>query len=379
MQLSSVVQTSPVRESLRASPGESRHFGGRRLAKVVFLSLLLSSVADHALAHWLGLSRNPPWTRANAVYRRIGPQSGSQVFCAGSSLLVSGLGWPEVSESVGRGIETWTVAGSSPEVWEVFQQQKLVSDTTIIGISIYDLNEMRITPERASFVPLRVTLADLWSSRTDPDLRQRILAQYAMSYIRVLYPTAGDANKVLAGLRSKVANLLGRQASLEQYEGIVVEKEGVLDVEEETTSVTDWSSGHVLRRLDALRAENHGAHDFDGPKNRAFRRMLVRAQQQGRLTIVALPVSQHYVDAFLDKATVAAFEKALSDSVAAVPRATLVRLDQVPGISDNKNFFDLVHLNSAGRRMLTPVFLKELNERTSKPKPYSSLDKPVTY
>lgn len=377
MQLGSFVPTArlPVFTKIfRSGPRDAQHSGGRHLAWVIFLSLVLCAVADHALAHWLGLQRSAPWTRANAVYRRIGPQSGPQVFCAGSSLLVSGLSWPEVSESLDQGIENWTVAGSSPEVWEVFQQQKRNSNTTIIGVSVYDLNEMRLTPERASFVPLSVTVADLWASQTDPDLRSRVVTQYALSYVRLPYPTAGDADKVLEGLRSKAATLLGREASLQEHEGVVVEKKGVLDVEDASMNVSDWSSGQVLRRLEALRAENHGAQEFfHGPKRQAFRRMLLRAQQQGRVIVVVLPLSQYYIDTFLDQGSIAAFEKALSEEMAAAPQATLVRLDQVPGISNNMYFFDLVHLNSSGRRMLTAVFLKEVNEGASKTKRHNSL------
>jgi hypothetical protein len=350
--------------------GQARPSSGKRLAAIALLSLVLSSVANHALAHWLGLSRSAPWHRANAVYRRVGPQRGPQVFCAGSSLLVSGLSWPEVSESLGQGIENWTVAGSSPEVWEVFQQQKRVSNTTIIGVSVYDLNEMRLTPERASFVPFSMTAPDLSSSRTDPGLRHRILSQYALLYVRVLYPTAGDADKVLVGLRAKAADLLGQEANLQQHEGVVVERKGVLDVEDAMTSLSDWSSARVLRRVEALRAENHSAHEFfNGPKSRAFRRVLLRAQEQGRVIVAVLPVSQYYADAFLDKTSIAAFEKSLGDEMAAAPQTTLVRLDRVPGISDSKYFLDLAHLNSSGRRLVTPVFLKEVSQGESKGKP----------
>jgi hypothetical protein len=347
---------------------------GRHLAGIVFLSLALCSVANHCLAYWLGLPRNTSWTRAEAVYRRIGPQNGQQVFCAGSSLLVSGLSWPEVSESFGQGIENWTAAGSSPEIWEVLQQQPRNSNTTIVGVSAYDLNEMRLAPERARFVPLTQSVRDLWASRTRPELRHRILSQYGIMYIRNLYPTAGDADKVLVGLRSKAADLLGQQASLQQHEGVVIEKDGVLGVEDAMTSLRDWSSARVLRRLEALRAENHGSHEFfDGPKSRALRRVLLRAQQQGRVIVVVLPVSQYYADAFLDQASIAAFEEVLRDDMAVAPDASLVRLDRVPGISENEYFLDLVHLNSSGRRMVTPVFLKEENEGASKAKPHRSL------
>lgn len=368
MQPSSVVETPSLPARLRllgTTPGNARHSGGRQLVCVVLFSVVLCSIANYVVARWLGISRSAPWASANAVYRRVGSQTGPQVFCGGSSLLVAGLDWPKVSQSLGKGIENWTVAGSSPEVWEISQQQKRFSDTTIIGVSVYDLNEMRLTPERASYVPLTVTLADLWSSRTSADLRERIVAQYALSYVRAFYPLAGDSDKVLVGLRSKGAKLLGKEASLEQHEALVVEKEGTLEVED-ATDVVQWDSGHVLRRLEVLEAENHGHHEFfNGPKSRAFRRILMRARQQGQVIVVVLPVSQYYVNTFLDKGTSSAFEKALKENMAVAPEATLVRLDQVPGISDNKNFLDLVHLNSSGRRLLTPVFLKQVNEGAS--------------
>jgi len=359
---------------IAADPGEVRRSSLKKLGLITLLCLVLSSAANHAVAHWLGLSRTAPWTRAEAVYRRIGPQSGPQIFCAGSSLLVSGLSWPQVSDSLGQGVENWTVAGSSPEVWEVFQQQPRASNLTIIGISVYDLNEMRLTPERANFVPFGSTVADLWSSRTNSDLRHRILNQYAISYVRVLYPLAGDGDKVLNGLRTKAADLLGQKGSLQEREGIVVEKKGVLDVQDTSTSLGDWSSARVLRRLEALRAENHGIHEFSaGPKSRAFRRVLLRAQQQGRVIVVVLPVSRYYADAFLNQNSISVFEQSLRQEMVSAPQATLVRLDQVPGISDNRYFFDLVHLNSSGRQMATRLFLQEVNKNASPVRPQGSL------
>jgi hypothetical protein len=364
---SSLIETSRGHVKVIAGDArEVRRSAGKQLVVVGLLCLVISSLANQAVARWLGISRIAPWTRAEAAYRRIGPQSGPQVFCAGSSLLVSGLAWPEVSESLGQGIENWTVAGSSPEVWEVFQRQKRVSDTTLIGVSVYDLNEMRLTPERANFVPISTTAADLWSSRADSDLTQRILAQYALSYLRILYPMAGDADKALVALRAKAADVLGQDSKLQQHEGVVVEKNGVLDVEEGMGALSDWSSARVVRRLEALRAENHDAHKFfNGPKTQALRRVLLRARQQGRVLVVVLPVSQYYADAFLDINSIAAFEKALAEDMSAAPEATLVRLDRVPGLPDNTHFFDLVHLNSSGRRLATEVFLKKVNEGAS--------------
>jgi hypothetical protein len=353
--------TAPARDVVLHG-AEERTSNGKRLALISLLCVLLSSGLNHVLARWLGVSRISPWSHADATYRRIGPRSGPQVFCAGSSLLVSGISWPEVSESLGQGVENWTVAGSSPEVWEVFQRQRRISNTSIIGVSVYDLNEMRLTPDRASYVPIGATISDFWSLHIAPDLRRRILDQYAIAYIRVLYPLAGNADNVLVRLRTKAADLLGQEAALQQHEGVVIERAGVLDVEDTMTSLSEWSPARVLRRTEVLREDNHGAHVFtNGPKGLAFRRVLLRARQQGSVIVVVLPVSPRYADAFLNRASCAAFEKALASYLAAVPQATVIRLDKIPGISDDQYFLDLVHLNAAGRRRTTEVFLQEMN------------------
>ena len=337
---------------------------GRQFAGVALVALILCSVTDYYLSHWLGLPRSVPWARSTGLYRRIGSVAGPQVFCAGSSLLVYGLSWPEVSKSLGFGIETWTVGGSSPEVWEVFQQREHDPALTIIGVSVYDLNEMRLTPERASYVPMAETISDLWVSKADSALWHRVLSQYALRYMRVLFPTAGDSDKVLVGLRRKVAQALGREGTLDEHEGVVVERDGVLDPGVSATTFTEWSAARTARRLAMLRAENHGLHEFfTGPKYEALQRLLLRGQQQGRVILVVLPVSSSYTQEFLDGNEKAVFEKEIKDAMAVAPRATLVRLDQLPGISDPRYFADLVHMNSLGRRLTSEAFLTQLTQQ----------------
>jgi hypothetical protein len=347
---------------LVSGTGQNRYSRGRRLAWVAFLSLVLSSAANYALAHWLGLSRSG----SVEVYRRVGNESGPQVFCAGSSLLIWSLSWPEISESFGQGIENWSVGGSSPDIWEEWQRYRPLSNTTIIGISLYDLNEMHLADERAEIVPLSRTISDLWTTGADSVLSHRLLTQYALKYVRLLFPTAGDADKVLVGLRSKGAKALGLQASLDEHEGVLFEQNGVLGVGESTMKVSDWSSARLLRRIAVLRAENRGRHEFfNGPKSRAFHRMLVQAGRQGRVIVVVLPVSEAYTDEFIDESVAAAFERAIREAMAIAPEATVVRVDRLPGISDNGNFADLVHLNSFGRRVATEKFLAEVPKRES--------------
>jgi hypothetical protein len=362
-QLGSLMLTTRLRlrpNMFRSGAGRARYSCGRRLAGIAFLSLVLSSSASYFLAHWLGLPRSIE------IYRRVGPESGPQVFCAGSSLLIWSLSWREISESLGEGIENWSVGGSSPDIWEEWQQHMPLSNMTIIGVSVYDLNEMHLADDRAKIVPLPRTINDLWASDADSALSHRVLMQYALKYVRLLFPTAGYADKVLVGLRRKVAQALGLQASLDEHEGVLFEQEGVLDAGESTIKVSDWSSARLLRRVALLRAENRGRHEFfNGPKSRAFPRMLFRARRQGRVIVVVLPVSRAYTEEFIDESTAAAFERAIHEAMAVAPEATLVRLDRVPGISDNGYFADLVHLNSYGRRVATQAFLMDVTKRGS--------------
>ena len=332
---------------------------------VVVVSVFLASCASHLLATWLGVKRVP--VGYLGIYRRVGPESGPQVFCAGSSLLESGLSWPTVSQALGQGIETWGVGGSSPDIWEKWQQQRPLSNPTIIGISVYDLNEQHLADARATVVPLSQTISDLRAAGADSALSHRILSQYGLRYVRILFPTAGDADKVLDGLRSKMANVFRFQGSLAAREGVVTEPPPrLLDAGESTASVDDWSSARLLRRTAILRAENRGRHDFfNGPKHRAFLRMVLQARRQGRVIVVILPVSTHYIEAFLGKNDIAAFERSIYEAMALAPDATLVRLDRLPGISDPRYFSDLVHMNSLGRRVTTQAFLTVVTEQGS--------------
>jgi len=338
--------------------GNTSHPRRMRPAAVLLVSLVLASSANHLLAHWLGLS----WTEGMGIYRRVGPETGRQAFCAGSSLLVSGLSWSKVSEALGQGIETWGVGGSSPDIWEEWQHQRPLSNTMIIGVSVYDLNEMHLANDRATIVPLSRTINDLWASDADPALWHRVLTQYSLRYVRLLFPTAGNADQVQVGMRSKVAEQLRLQASLAEHEGVVFEPSPpLLDAGESTATVSEWSSARVLRRMAALRAENRGRHEFyKGPKRMALHRLLSQGRRQGCVIVVVLPVTREYSEAFLDESAIAAFERAVHEAMAIAPEATFVRLDRVPGISDPRYFSDLVHMNSFGRRLATEAFLTEV-------------------
>src|SRR5206468_980860 len=86
------------------------------LILILCTAIVIASAVSHFAAVWLGL---PTPVMA---YRRIGPENGPQVVYAGSSVMDFGLSWPEVSEKLGQGIESWGLIGSSPSEWEASQR-----------------------------------------------------------------------------------------------------------------------------------------------------------------------------------------------------------------------------------------------------------------
>jgi hypothetical protein len=343
------------RHSRLAGLKDIRGSSGTLLALIAFLALAMASVANHVIAAMIGLV--PP----GATYRRIGPETGPQVFVAGSSLLQFGLAWPEVSEALGQGIENWGVGGSSPEIWEVSQPEAARSNLMIVGVSAYDLNEYHLANGRANIVPLSQTVRDLRDSRADWQLSRRVLSQYPLAYLRLLFPAAGDSDAVLVGVRRIARQTLGlASAARDQANALVLPDRPVLEFGPSTERISDWDPGRTLRRLALVRSENRGRHAFNGPKQLAFRRMLRRAQDQGRVIIVVLPVADAYEREFLSPEIVAAFEKALLESHGSAPGATIVRLDKVPQLGADEHFSDFVHLNSAGRAIATQAFLDHL-------------------
>ena len=333
-----------------------------RLLFVLGVSLLIAIMLDHSVASWIKL---PSF---EVPYRRIGPQSGPQVFCAGSSLTQFGLSWPEISEQLGQGIETWAVgAGSSPVEWEVFQNLPTNTNLMIVGVSVYDLNEQYFCDARANIVPFRQTLADLRASDADWDFTKRSLGQYPITWLRRLFPTAGKADDVMVGLRRKLPKRLRGSSGGEDDDYLVMPQKGTMIVAGSKKRVSDWTKARALRRVALMRGENHRLHTFSGPKHLAFQRILLKDQKRGRVIVVVLPVSPMYVQEFLTPETIHNFETALTTALPANSKVEFVRLDQVTSLQSNDYYSDLVHLNGAGREIATAAFLDWLKQHPAKP------------
>jgi hypothetical protein len=330
--------------------------GKLRLAAVLCLAVFIAIAMDNVVAAWIALPKI-----GEPTYRRIGPQEGPQVLVAGSSLLLFGISWPLVSQARDQGVESWGLGGSAPPVWEVFQARARNIDFTIIGVSTFDLNEHHMCDLCGTLVPLTQTIRDLWDTQPGWEFSKRLLAQYPLFYIRIPFPTAGRTDTVLVGLRRKLPTILRPSSVADDRErATVLPTEAVLTFGGSTERLSDWPAARTLRRLANLRSENRGRHLFRGPKSQAFRRMLQRAQADGRVAVIVMPVSPTYAREFLTSDVLNQFETALATVHRDFPETRFIRLDQVSALRSDSLFSDLVHLNGDGRRIADAEFLQSL-------------------
>jgi len=326
------------------------------LLVVVCVVFIFTAAISHLTARWVGFDK------AKATYRRIGPISGPQIFCAGSSLLQFGLDWQNVSDRFGRGVENWGVGNSSPEIWEISQQLATNSDLMIIGLSVYDLNEYHLCDSRASLVPLRQSIQDFWAAKEDWQFTKRVLSQYPLAWTQILFPTAGKSDAVLVVLRRKGLALLGAAPTADdQGNALVLPNKPILNFGASTEKLSDWADAKKLRRLAMQRNGIQGRHEFAGPKSRALARMLDYAQQRGQVIMVVMPVAPSYANEFLTTAVLKNFEESIAAAKRTAPNATIVRLDRISALQSDQYFSDLVHLNGAGRQIASDAFFAELN------------------
>jgi hypothetical protein len=327
-----------------------------QFALVLFVVVIAISVASHLLTAWLGIETRTGW------YWQIGPPgSRPPAYLAGSSLAGDAISWDLVSTQLDQRICGWGVAGSSPWEWERFQRKIRQDPLTIIVVSPYDLNEEFLSDFHANVVSAADTIRDLWHSGADWPFALRVLSQYPLMYTRIFFPTAGRAYGVIGGLHDKLDKMLGSFAADNSEAGptLAFGKESQVK-EYKRQRISDWSPSQLLRRLAAMRSACHGEQSFAGPKKLAFLRMLHEGQEQGRVIVVVLPVSPAYVTEFLDPKDTLRFETELADARQAVPQAQWVRLDRLPELNSNDNFWDLVHMNPDGQQIATRAFLSWL-------------------
>jgi hypothetical protein len=327
-----------------------------QLILVALAAVLLASLGNYWLVHWLRIGTG------GIGFKILGVQKEApRALAEGSSLMRDAISWQPVSDAVAATIENWFVAGSSPSEWEILQHNAPDVHLTFIAVSVYDLNEDFPCDYRANVVPLRQTIEDLRQSHSDWQFWKRLLSQYPLKYVRMLFPTVGRSDGVMVGLRGKTAAWLSPWMTIEAEAGPAVGNGSSSGTEnDQKEKLTEWTQARLLRRIALMRTACGAKQRFDGPKKLALLRMVEQAHRQGEVVVIVLPVSGIYAREFLSPPLTAQFEATLAAAERAVPEARWVRLDQVTGLNSDDHFWDLVHLNFYGQQIATKAFLDQL-------------------
>ena len=332
----------------------------RRLQLVLIICVVVSvtAIVSHSLISWLKIETTfgRHWVLGRETYA-------VPVFMAGSSLAGDGLSWKVIGDALDLRIEGWGVAGSSPSEWEHFQHQTTHTKLMVIVVSAYDLNEYFLSDFRAEIAPLGQTIRDLWQSRADWPLCKRLLSLYPLTYLRMLFPTAGRSDGVMVGVRERIKNALRTFSPIETEAGPTLSlNESANTPGYKKERISEWDSGRTLRRLSNMRSASQGKHRFNGPKKLAFLRMLLQAQKQGQVVVVVLPVSPYYAGEFLTADVKQEFEEVMVEEQRAVQQACWIRLDQLDALNSNDYFWDLVHMNIYGQQIATEAFISHVRK-----------------
>lgn len=330
------------------------HAARWKLVRVVVTTLLVTSIASKSLAYLLHIQdpRVEHVTFGTAF-------SGPPILVLGSSVTFFGISLPKVAEAVHTPVTVRSIGAASPAELEPLQREVPDPKMTLIGVSIFDLNEQNLSPAKPLLVPFVRSAIDLYQSKTSWRQSKRLLSAYPVQWVRYLFPTAGRSPEVMVGLRDFLAAVTHRARSEESPTKLLLTSEDVSRPEK----ITDWNEARLLRRLAELRVSGLDENVFAGPKELALDRVLQRAfSKEGGATIMVLPVSPPYYHAFVNEDSATRFERALQKRQEQFPTLKILRLDKEPALHEPAVFWDLVHLNDDGRRLATSLLLKQLGQ-----------------
>lgn len=321
----------------------------RQLVMILLAQMGLASLASHLTIWILGIQTTP------MIRERFGVQNGSKPICAaGSSLTFYGLDWNRIAGATSRYIERCGLPAASPCELEAVYDQIKEAEVTVVGLSVYDLNEHFLSDFRSELVPVMVTVKDLRTSGAGWGFSKRILSQYPLTWLRVLFPTAGRSIGVMTGLRTKLRGLSSATGG-DNESGPSFNPQSLA-----SGRIEDWLPGRTLRNLAQFRAGCQGKSSFDGPKRLALKRLLGRAAQRGKVMVVVLPISPPFEREFVSEEVSRQLEELMAELQRLFPGVAWVRLDQVPELHSKRYYWDLVHLNVEGQSIATDALLSRL-------------------
>src|SRR5207249_7911694 len=128
----------------------------------------------------------------------------------------------------------------------------------------------------------------LLAAHADRNYSERVISQYPITWLRVLFPTLGRSRGIMGDLRIKIINLIKPSSHTSESEAGPTIKFGkeTADDEYKRQRMSDWSESKIIGKVVAMSVGFQGAHSFNGPKRLAFERMLQYADQRGRTFVV---------------------------------------------------------------------------------------------
>ncbi|HUJ71532.1 MAG TPA: hypothetical protein VLZ30_04770 [Verrucomicrobiae bacterium] len=274
----------------------------------------------------------------------------------GSSLTFYGIAWSEVAEAMRVKVVGLTCPLASASEMEVLERRAPAAQCTFVGISIFDSDENCLSDHHAQVVPLHEEVADLWSARVDWTHSKRALSQYPMTYIQMIYPTAGESRSLMVRVREKLRMLSHRTPEAAVSEGAVITDKGNSHLD----SIKTWSVARMDRNIADVRSNLKGKPEFDGTKRQALFRLLRRSAGRGKVVVVVMPESPIFESEFVTTDVKERFEGLVAEAQKRVPEALWVRLDGRPELKDGKYYWDLVHLNAYGQAIATKALVNRL-------------------
>jgi hypothetical protein len=323
----------------------------KQLVIILIATLTITSLVSHVAARALKIRTDAATPLSFGATNQ--PVEG---VVAGSSLMFYGVGWAEVTRALGMRMQGWAVPSGSVIEMEVLQSQVTKARYTFLGVGASDLNENYVSDFRSEIVPLRAALRGLWEARSQWSFARTVVSQYPLSYLRKLFPTAGRSTTIMVGAREVLRSLRPTKQANEPSERAVVASENNGHQE----NITSWPEDRLLRNIGGQRASAGGTYSFNGPKRDALFRFMKRGDDLGKMIVLVMPLSPAYQKEFLTESVQLQFNAVLAEAAKKTPDALWIRLDAVPELNSNENFWDLVHLNAPGQALASKLVLEQL-------------------
>ena len=325
----------------------------RQFAVILISVVGLTSVFSHIITEWAGFE-------TDVNQRRHFKISGKEyhappIIIAGGSIIGAAVDCDMLATNLERPVIPVVVPYGSPCEIEYLTRDVSNADVTVVGVSIYELDDQFISEFRADIVPITQTASDLWESHCDWAYVQRMINYYPQSCLRMLFPTLGRSMSVLVGVRAHLRRFLRPSAKGAPDELLKVNQSS-------TERITEWPRGRLLRNLAEMEGECLGRHKFDGPKRLAFIRLLRQQARHGKVVVLLLPVSPPYRNELVNAEDKAAYEKLVAEIAKEEPDVKWVRIDQLPEFESTDYFRDFNHMNLAGEQIATKAIAAELKK-----------------